>query len=508
MEINNRRLIGLGIAIGLFISALAFSLFLILQMQTSQPQNTQQQPLYWVAPMDDNFRRDKPGKSPMGMDLVPVYSDKDDFSHDSATEKAKGVVTIAPHVINNMGVRVETVEEKSIASQIRAVGSIKFDQDKLVHIHPRVEGWIEKLFVNSVGDPVNQGQALYTLYSPQLVNAQEELLIALKRANNSLINAAKERLLALQLPISYIQELEKTRKAKQTITFYAPQSGVIETLNIREGFYVEPGNTLMSIGQLQQVWVEANVFERDAAFVKSGLAVTMTLDYLPSKLWKGRVDYVYPTLDSATRTLKLRLKFDNSELLLKPNMFTNIVIHGADTSPAIWISKQAIIRTGDHNRVVLGLGKGRFKSIEVLIGRETKHVVEVLKGLDVGDEVVISAQFLIDSESAKTSDFIRMGDQNTLAAPAKNVNTASVTGLINAIDVTNRVVNISRGPIAKWDRPAARMDFQLAKDIDIKILETGMQVHFTFVVNEQFTIVKIHPIEQANRSNHSVELQQ
>ena len=173
------------------------------------------------------------------------------------------------------------------------MGYVQYDEDKLIHIHPRVDGWIEKLYVKAEGDPVEKGQPLYSLYSPQLVNAQEELLIALKRNNGSLVTAAKDRLKALQLSAGLIKELEQTKKVQQTITFYSPQAGVVDGLKIREGFYVKPGDTLLSIGKLDQVWVEAEVFERDAALIKEGLPVSMTLDYLPGEDWTGVVDYVY-----------------------------------------------------------------------------------------------------------------------------------------------------------------------------------------------------------------------
>lgn len=196
----------------------------------------EKKPLYWVAPMDSNYRRDKAGKSPMGMDLVPVYEESS-----GADDFGPGAVTISPHVVNNLGVKTAQVEVAPLSKVISTVGYVQYDEDKLLHIHPRVEGWIEQLFVKAEGNPVEQGQALYTLYSPQLVNAQEELLIAIKRKNNTLIKAAKERLAALQLSTKFINQLVKTQQVKQSITFYAPQSGVLDGLKVREGFYVKPG---------------------------------------------------------------------------------------------------------------------------------------------------------------------------------------------------------------------------------------------------------------------------
>lgn len=550
---------------------------------TDETTSAEKKPLYWVAPMDSNYRRDKPGKSPMGMDLIPVYEEES-----SGDDFGPGAVKIAPHVVNNLGVRTAPVELKNMHTEISTVGYVQYDEDKLIHIHPRVDGWIEKLYVKAAGNPVEKGQPLYTLYSPQLVNAQEELLIALKRDNSSLISAAKDRLKALQLSADFIQKLEKTRKVQQTITFYSPQAGVVDGLKIREGFYVKPGNTLLSIGQLEQVWVEAEVFERDAALIKEGLPVSITLDYLPGEDWAGVVDYVYPTLNSKTRTLRVRLKFDNPDYQLKPNMFAQVSIHANQADSTILVPKEAVIRTGKQDRVVLALGDGQFKSIEVTIGRVDIDSIEILEGLNEDDVVVTSAQFLIDSESSKNSDFKRMthdevpssvwmeGEINSVMAGHRMVNithgpaeawdwpemtmdfdvgakvdidslksgqslhfevsktedggyevtgihimsepadmseevsSATVSGLINAIDIDTRILNISRGPIDKWDRPAATMDFIVADNIEMVDFNVGDNLTFTFEVRDDLVITEIslesddqHEHEQKSAVDHS-----
>ncbi len=368
------------------------------------------EPLYWVAPMDPDYRRDGPGKSPMGMDLVPVYAEDQ--------PGGTGLVRISPAVVNNLGVRTSLATPRVLAADIRTVGYVQYDEDRLIHIHPRVEGWIEKLHVKAAGDPVAEGQPLYDLYSPQLVIAQEELVLALKRDNRELLKAAEDRLLALQLSRPFIERLKSDRKVQQTVTFRAPQGGVVDNLNIREGFFVGPDRTLMSIGALDDVWVLAEVFERQAAQVQVGLPVTMTLDYLPGRQWRGAVDYLYPTLDATTRTLRVRLRFDNEQGLLRPNMFAQVTIHGMDQRPVLSVPREAVIRTADQERVVLALGEGRFKSVAVSTGRRESEYVEILEGLRAGDEVVSSAQFLLDSESSKQSDFRRIDGGAEAAAPA------------------------------------------------------------------------------------------
>jgi Cu(I)/Ag(I) efflux system membrane fusion protein len=358
----------------------------------------QDEPLYWVAPMDANYRRDKPGKSPMGMDLVPVYAERDQA----------GVVEISPQVINNLGVRKSRAERTRVSQDIRTVGYVQYDQDRLVHIHPRVEGWIEKLHIKASGDPVVKGEPLYDIYSPQLVNAQEEMVLALRRGNERLLQASEDRLLALQLTPEFIATLKRDRVVRQTVTFRSPQDGVVDNLNIREGFYVGPNTTLMSIGTLEKVWVEAEVFGSNAGMVHPGQPVTMRLDYFPGKEWRGEVDYIYPSLDATTRTLRVRLRFDNADGKLRPNMYARILIHSTDDSDTLTIPREALIRTGDQDRVVLAMGNGRFKSVEVRAGRHSGGRVEILQGLSEGEEIVSSAQFLLDSESSRTSDFRRM----------------------------------------------------------------------------------------------------
>ena len=364
----------------------------------------EREPLYWVAPMDPTYRREGPGKSPMGMDLVPVFAE--------AGGAAAGVIRIAPEVVNNLGVRTARVGYATLPAAIRTVGYVQYDEDRRVHIHPRVQGWIEKLYVKASGDPVTAGQPLYELYSPELVNAQEELLLALKRDNPRLVAASVDRLKALQLSPELIERLRRDRTVHQNITFFAPQGGVVDNLNIREGFFVTPGTTLMSIGVLEEVWVEAEVFERQAPLVSVGQPVTMSLDYLPGREWQGRVDYIYPSLDEKNRTLRVRLRFANEDRMLKPNMFAQVVIQAEPLEHALVVPREAVIRTGSQDRVVLALGEGRFQATEVEVGRVDEGLAEIRRGLTADDTVVVSAQFLLDSESSKGADLARMDAGN------------------------------------------------------------------------------------------------
>ncbi len=360
-------------------------------------------PLYWQAPMDTNYRRDEPGLSPMGMALVPVYEEPS-----SAQTEGAGLVTISPQVENNLGVRTAEVVFKPLNVVINTVGYVGFDEDRLIHIHPRVEGWLEQLYVKSEGESVQAGEPLYALYSPKLVAAQEEFVLALQRGNRRLIRSAEERLLTLKVAQAQINALKKSRQPTKTIIVYSPQDGVIANLGVREGMFVKPGTALMSVGALDEVWVTAEVFERQAGALAVGNEVTMSLDYLPGQQWRGQVDYIYPILDNKTRTVRVRLRFANTGILLKPNMFAQVIIHSGESKPTLQVPREALIRTGSQNRVVLALGEGRFKSVAVILGRIGIADAEILKGLEMGDRVVSSAHFLLDSESSIDSDFQRM----------------------------------------------------------------------------------------------------
>ena len=434
------------------------------------------EPLYWVAPMDANYRRDKPGNSPMGMALVPIFADA------ASVDDSPGTIRISPDVINNLGVRIAAVKWQAFDSKISTVGYVQYDQDKLIHIHPRVEGWLDKLYIKTTGAQVTKGQALYDIYSPELVSAQEELLLALQRSNKRLIRAAKQRLRALLVPEKTMATLIKTRKVMQNVTIYAPQSGVVGNLAVREGFFVKPGTKIMSIGSLDEVWVNAEVFERQSSLVSVGDKVTMTLGYAPGKEWVGAVDYIYPTLHAKTRTVQLRLRFDNPELALKPNMFTQVNII-SESEEGLFIPREAVIRTGDNNRVVLALGEGKFKSIMVTIGRSNAKVIEIIAGLEAGDDVVVSAQFLLDSESSVSSDFKRMShqeeDREQMVSDA-----VWVDAVIESAMVEHKMLKVTHQPIEQWDRPVMTMNFMVKQHIDMTPLVAGVAMRMQIVVNE------------------------
>lgn len=460
---------------------------------TSEAEGSKE-PLYWVAPMDPNYKRDEPGKSPMGMDLIPVYEQM-------GGDEEVGTVTISPDVVNNLGVRTAPVTRGRLDLTISTVGYVQYDEDRLVHIHPRVEGWIEKLHVKAAGDPVIQGEPLYALYSPTLVNAQEELLLALKRNNPTLITAAMERLSALQVPHSEINRLKKSGKVSQTITITAPQSGVLDNLNTREGMFVKPGMEMMAIGQLEHIWVIGEIFERQAASVQVGDAVRMRLDYLPGREWKGNVDYIYPSLNAKTRTAQVRVHFDSSDRFLRPGMFAQMTIVTKPSRETLLIPREALIRTGSQSRVVLAKGEGRFKSIAVKVGRIGEDKVEILSGLKDGERIVTSAQFLIDSESSKTSDFKRMHHGEDQPS------SVWVAATIESVMPNHRMVTVKHEAIDAWEWPEMTMDFQVNPKVNFEALTLGTQLHMeiTKLDNGQYEMTGTHIMHGESEEDISSE---
>jgi Cu(I)/Ag(I) efflux system membrane fusion protein len=319
-------------------------------------------------------------------------------------------ISIAAQVVQNLGVRTSKAELARLWRGIDTVGYVDYDESRVSHIHLRTEGWIENLAVKSEGDRFKKGDFLFDVYSPKLVNAQEELITALASGNKGLIRASKERLAALGISGDQIKQLEKDRTVKQRISIYAPQDGVVSDLPVREGMYVTPSMKVMTLGDLSSVWLLAEVFERQSAWVETGQPAEVSLSYIPGKTWLGKVEYIYPDLDPKTRTLKIRLRFDNPGEQLKPNMYANVKIYGGATKETIVIPLSGLIRTGREERVIIAVGNGRFEARKVKAGIESGNYVEMLAGVKAGDEIVTSGQFLIDSEASMRASLERMTD--------------------------------------------------------------------------------------------------
>ncbi|NIY93548.1 efflux RND transporter periplasmic adaptor subunit [Vibrio diazotrophicus] len=434
--------------------------------QQSNQAKSNDEPLYWVAPMDPNYKRDKPGKSPMGMDLIPVYAE------DAAQDQAPGTVKISPAVENNLGVKVASAQMTPLTPSIETVGYVAFDESQLWQTNVRVAGWVEKLNVNAIGDKVNKGDVLFTLYSPELVKAQEELINAYRTGREGLVKGATERLVTLGVDRQQIQSIVKRGKASQSIDIKAKADGIIANLNVREGGYLSPAQAVISAGPLENVWVDAEVFERQSHWVKAGSTAKMTLDALPGKEWQGEIDYVYPILDPQTRTLRLRLKFPNPQGELKPNMFANISLQPVTEESVLTIPKSSVIRSGGMTRVVLSEGDGKYRSARVQIGREAGDKVEVLQGLTEQSKVVTSAHFLLDSESSQTADLARID------GIAVDMESVWAKGEISDVLSSSRTLTINHQPVPEWNWPGMTMNFTAGENVDIDALKSGQMVEF------------------------------
>ncbi|RMF57326.1 MAG: efflux RND transporter periplasmic adaptor subunit [Calditrichaeota bacterium] len=362
--------------------------------------------LYWRAPMDPTYISDKPGKSPMGMDLVPVYEGEENLSSSS--------ITIDPVTVQNMGVRTAVVKRQPFYRVIRTVGHVDYDEQTLYDINLKFHGWIEKLYVDRTGDLVRKGDPLLDIYSPELVATQEEYLLALKNQQqlagssfaevsegaSSLLVSTRRRLALWDIPEREIELLAKTGRVRKTLTVNSPADGIVVQKNAVEGSYVKAGANVFRIADLSKVWVLATIFEYELPWVKVGQKVQMELPYIPDKRFTGRVDYIYPYLNQKTRDVRLRLVFDNPNLELKPDMYANVIIESHASDNALVIPTEAIIRTGKRNVVFIDLGNGKFRPQDVRIGPEgEKGLVQVIAGLQEGQRIVTSAQFLLDSES-------------------------------------------------------------------------------------------------------------
>ena len=367
-------------------------------MQTSPGGN---EVLYWVAPMDPNYRSDNPGKSPMGMDLIPVYAED---------EMASGgdIINISPQVVQNIGVKSAPVTMGALSRAVDTVGFVAINEDLTSHIHVRSMGWIEDLRIRAEGEQVKKGELLFRFYSPDIANAKSELVRALSVNNSALINASKSRLRALDVPSDQIEAIVSNKQADELVNVYAPQDGIVAVLNVAEGMHIQPGTTILSLADLASVWINAEVFEDQAPWLADGAHAMVTVPFMPDRMWHGRVDYIYPTVDQKTRTIRARLVFENADIVLKPGMYAEVAIDVAPIHHALTIPRSALIQTGASNRVILDLGEGKFRPALVSVGMESGDRVQIVSGLNAGDMVVTSAQFLIDSEASLSGSFARM----------------------------------------------------------------------------------------------------
>ena len=384
--------------------------------------------LFYRNPMDPTITSPVPAKDEMGMDYVPVYADG------AAGVKGAGTtVSIDPAVVQNMNVQTSLVERRDLAHEIRTVGHLEYDQERMVTVTTKYQGFVEEVYVNYVGEPVRKGQPLFEVYSPELVQTEQELLSAIRYARSlenasdemhhratSLVEAARTRLSYWDISQEQIARLEETGEVFRTLQVVAPAAGlVMKRVPGLEGMAVQPGMEVYHIADLSALWLSVEVFEDQLSWVREGTPADVTFTYFPGETFRGRVRFLEPELSDRTRTLRAKLQIDNPGGRLRAGMFATVTFHPIAVRNAVTVPSLAVLRTGQRNVVVLDLGGGRFSPREVTLGHQAGQHVEVLDGLVEGDRVVTSAQFLIDSEASLQEAIQKMIAGNREALPTE-----------------------------------------------------------------------------------------
>jgi len=411
------------------------------ETQTGEP-GKDRKVLYWRAPMDPTEIYDKPGKSKMGMDLMPVYEGEE--------AGGAGSITIDGALQQNMNLRTANVERRDISRVIRAYGKVTYAEDKEFVVTTKISGWIEKLYVNTTGQKVRKGQPLMEIYSPELVSTQEEYLLALKnyeklssspyeslrRNAAKMITLARDRLEYWDISQTEIDKIEKNGKTNRTILLKSQITGIVTHKAVVEGDRIGPGMVLLHVADLDKIWVEASVYESELPLVAVGQKAELELDHVIGKKMEGKVEFIYPYLDQNSRANNVRFVFDNSNLLLKPDMYATVGIYSHVASDTLAIPSEAIIHSGKRKIVFVTEGNGKFEPREIKVGAESEDgYVQVISGLFDREAVVVSGQFLLDSESRTREAIAKMR-----AAQSKRVQEASEgrqTGTVESAEHTH-----------------------------------------------------------------------
>ncbi len=369
----------------------------------------ERKPLYYRAPMNPAITSPVLAKDEMGMDYIPVYPE----DVKGKGSEPPGTVSIDPVTVQSIGVRTARAERRVLERTIRTVGRVTYDEKLINRLHPKIEGWITKLYVDETGEQVKRNQELLQIYSPTLVSTEEEYVLALdglKALENSpykdvrqgainLVKSTRMRLTWLDVPSHQIRALEETRRIEKNLHIHSPYDGIVVNIGAREGMYVTPQTEIYKIVSLSKVWVYVDVYEYEMPWVKLGDEAAMTLAGLPGQTFKGRITFVYPYLESKTRTLTVRLEFDNPNLALKPDMFAHVTIQASRGIDAVVVPEEAVVGSGIRNRIFVVRAPGKFDPRIVKVGVRAEGFAQILDGVKGGEEVVTSSEFLIDSES-------------------------------------------------------------------------------------------------------------
>ena len=390
--------------------------------------------LYWRAPMDPNYTSDRPGKSPMGMDLVPVYEDE---------APGNGGVRVSRAFLQNFAVRMATVHRGALPVVIRTVGILSHNEERVVSVQTKYEGWIERASVNNVGETVEEGDVLFEIYSPQVVTTQREFLGAMEYLGRlrshgahpeaverarSLLEAARERLLYWDMTEEQIEELAESGAVARTVRVFSPAAGFIVAKmgDSMEGMRLGPGMTVLKIADHSTLWAETEFYEDDLRHVREGQPVAIGADAFPGREWRGRILFFRPAVNARTRTLTGFVEVANPDLRLRPGMYVDVTARASGAADAVMAPVEAILHSGTRAVVVVSRGGGVFEPREVALGMESEGMQEVTSGLAAGETVVVSSQFLIDSDANLRAAISRLlgGAEEDMDAGAPPTDTA------------------------------------------------------------------------------------
>ena len=464
--------------------------------------------LYYRNPMGLPDTSPVPKKDPMGMDYVAVY-DGDELDTGSNQIKISG------DKVQKLGVRSEPASMRSLDKVVKAVGRIEVDERRVFAIAPKFEGWVEHLFVNATGQPVSKGQPLFDVYSPELVSAQREYAIAteavkaLKNAGEDpqasmqrLADSSLARLKNWDISEEQVRAVAQSGEARRTLTFRSPVSGIVMEKKAVQGMRFMPGDSLYQVADLSSVWVIADVYEQDIALVRTGSKAKVSISAYPDKSFEGTITYVYPTLKAETRTVPVRLEIANPRQLLKPAMFAQVELPVGGKAKVLTVPNSAVIDSGTRQIVLVQLAEGRFEPREVKLGSRTDSYVEVMNGVKEGEQVVVSANFLIDAESnlkAVVGGFGTSATASGAIAPMPAAKSPAVghraEGTIKTLDAKSGTLSIAHGPVESLKWPAMTMDFKSANDALLSGLKPGATIAFEFVERSpgEWVITKVEP---------------
>jgi RND family efflux transporter MFP subunit len=451
-----------------------------IRKQPGAAASTERKIKYYKSTMMAGETSPAPAKDSMGMDMVPVYEEQ-------AAASESSVITIDSATSQNMNLRTAAVTRRPLRHTVRTVGAVDFDETAITDVTTKFKGWVEKLYVDTTGQLVHRGDPLFEIYSPELFSAQVEYLLALDQATNltttgtaTLKASALAKLKYFDIPDDQIAEIEKSHQPKKALRINAPRDGIVVEKDVVQGQMVEAGMRLYRLADLGTVWVQSQVYEQDLPFVYPGQQAVVSLSYLQDRKFRGRVTYVYPTVDDKTRTVRVRMEFHNPGYFLKPGMFATVELQSELSPSAILVPDMAVLRSGEKNTVFVTLDGGRFEPRSVVLGpRSEGDSYQVLSGLAEGERVVTSGQFMLDSESQLREAIQKMSQPVGLETPPAAGSNAPATAETEAASDSEKIVYICPMP----------EHVALQYDLPGKCPLCGM----TLVPVSQETLAKIQP---------------